>query len=286
LDEWRDPLRWAGDWFEGIMRGFGPGSYSPIGRSDLRKTLTDLGPLTKYASQTLIWMDIFGAITDGKSPRFFDLYNLLFDTSDDGEGIMEATNGSSDSIMLALAKIADLAAWKEDQEQNHALSNPDLIRRGNEIQAMLYPPSLFDGYQRASNASQQTNLKIKRRGANDVFREAAMLYLQTILSGSFPRVQPIRDAVWRTKAKLDRVDPTSEVNRSLVFPICLAGCTTEDPVLYQYFHNRLMAVDSPVGNVRQAKVLMEHVWEKRMEGQMTVSWRDVMKEMGTSLLLV
>ncbi|KDQ19340.1 hypothetical protein BOTBODRAFT_27921 [Botryobasidium botryosum FD-172 SS1] len=286
LNEWRDPLHRAGNWFGSTLRNL----QSQFPGSPVTKwILTGLSPLFSFASRTLIWMDIFGAITEGISPRFYDFYDGLFlPLPGEQDGLMEATNGCSDTVMLALAKIAHLASWKEQMERAYALSTPELVKRGYEIQSLLdrgrYPP--YDSYYVPHGSFQQDKLKMKRRLANEVFREAAMLYLQSVLSGCHTGVPEIQKAVWATKMSLDCIDSGDEVNRSLVFPICLAGCLTGDLEIFTYFRDRLVAVDSPVGNVREAKSLMDEVWSRRIAGQSNVSWRDVMKEKQSSLLLV
>lgn len=88
------------------------------------------------------------------------------------------------------------------------------------------------------------------------------------------------------------------MDRSLVFPVCIAGCMTDDPILRQYFAGRLRVVDVPVGNCGKTLILMESVWKKRdelylrgMREDPTIlppgfGWRDVMRETKLELLLV
>ena len=80
--------------------------------------------------------------------------------------------------------------------------------------------------------------------------------------------------------------PASEIDRSLVFPLCFAGCMTDDPALRRYFGDRLKAMDGPVGNCGKAMLLMEAVWSRRDNLGLVMSWRDVMRETQLELLLV
>jgi len=117
-----------------------------------------------------------------------------------------------------------------------------------------------------------------------VFRDAAILYLYTVMS-PFPDVSEISEAV---KAIIEGLTllPPSEYDRSLVFPICLAGCMSNDVAQREYLRQRLLAHESAIGNVGTVLQLMEAVWERRDGSGCAVNWIDVMHEMGISLLLV
>lgn len=80
--------------------------------------------------------------------------------------------------------------------------------------------------------------------------------------------------------------PPSEVDRSLVFPICLAGCMTDDAVQRDVLKGRLQAQDESIGNLMQTRALMETVWQKRDARGGVVDWRETMRERGLVLLLV
>jgi len=81
--------------------------------------------------------------------------------------------------------------------------------------------------------------------------------------------------------------PPSQYDRSLVFPISLAGIMTNDPVNREFLRNRLAIHDTTVGNVGEARMLMEAVWERRDKfGDPAPDWIQVMREMNFNLLLV
>jgi len=120
---------------------------------------------------------------------------------------------------------------------------------------------------------------------SNIFRHAALLYLSTIINGPSPDIPETREQVLATHTTLCALPPSS-VDRSLVFPLCLAGCMTDDPLLRKYFSGRLHAMDGPVGNSGKTLVLMEEVWRRRDNLQIGVAWRDVMRETKLELLLV
>lgn len=84
---------------------------------------------------------------------------------------------------------------------------------------------------------------------------------------------------------LDQLPP-SEVDRALVFPICLAGCMTDDSARRDYLKARLQTQDENIGNLMRTRVLMEAVWQKRDVGGGAVDWRETMRERGLNLLLM
>jgi len=84
-------------------------------------------------------MDIFGSITQLRSPRFLDMYRRLFKgyegywTSNIGiehsKLRMEGLMGCPDEVMLCIAETADLAAWVHDQRKIGKLSVRELVSR-------------------------------------------------------------------------------------------------------------------------------------------------------------
>jgi C6 transcription factor Pro1 len=80
--------------------------------------------------------------------------------------------------------------------------------------------------------------------------------------------------------------PPSEVDRSLVFPLCLAGCMTDNRARRELMKGRLQAQDENIGNILQARALMEAVWRRRDGGGSIVDWREMLRNDGLNLLLL
>ncbi|KAG9014036.1 hypothetical protein FRB94_000233 [Tulasnella sp. JGI-2019a] len=124
-----------------------------------------------------------------------------------------------------------------------------------------------------------------RQLCSNVFREAAFLFLYTVVNGCEPAVTEISDSVANLVSAICAIR-TTDLDRSLAFPITLGGCLTDKPEEREFFGERLAAQGSAVGNGSQAKMLMETVWKRRDAGEKGVCWRETMKEMGFDLLLV
>src|SRR5258708_39038764 len=117
---------------------------------------------------------------------------------------------------------------------------------------------------------------------SEIFRQAALLYLSTVTSGYSPSIEHTRQAVAALNTALESVPGgiIDKVDRSLVFPICLAGCMTDDPEMRAFFSGRLRSLGNVVGNTTTALELMEAVWRVRDSmGGVEVAWRDVMNDM-------
>jgi len=125
-----------------------------------------------------------------------------------------------------------------------------------------------------------------RRLVSDIFREAAILYLHTELSELRPEVAEIKRAVSDTVNALRKL-PCSEYDRSLVFPLALAGCATDDREMRAYVRDRIKQLSSAVGNCATAGELIEYVWSRRDANPgLVIGWRAAMEEINMTILLV
>ncbi|QRV90024.1 Fungal specific transcription factor domain [Ceratobasidium sp. AG-Ba] len=316
--DWPVALQIAGDWYE---------QNNLAAHENPMRTLMEMDDSAKHASKTTMWMDIFSSISLCKSPRFLKLYRRLLQSNATlyaqpaGGPQLENVMGCSDSIMLCLAEIADLACWKATHQAAGTLSMPELVRRrgvvdsiwGNvppmptaTITEMGVPPSLMqrpglntdlpNGGSRLGQPlsppsspplpSAVPNGDELRRLVSDIFREAAILYLHTELSELRPGVPEIKRAVADTVNALKKLPP-SEYDRSLVFPLALAGCATDDPEMRQYVQCRIQQTSSAIGNCATAGQLVEYVWQWRDTNPgRVIGWREAMAEINMTILLV
>ena len=155
-----------------------------------------------------------------------------------------------------------------------------------------------------------------RRGVRCLFKESALLYLHTTLSDPNPGVslflqgaisfkEPFADLCRNNCAGVHEIStsvanivqliqqlPTGEVDQTIVLPIYIAGCMTDNMPQRQYLSGRLRSHNN-LGNVLQTRSAMESVWHKRdvlrqtgAPGWETVDWREGLREGSSSLLLV
>ncbi|KAK7033348.1 Zn(2)-C6 fungal-type domain-containing protein [Favolaschia claudopus] len=217
---------------------------------------------------------------------------------------MQALTGCREEVLLGIAEVSELSHWKAAEKRKGTLSNPSLIRRGDEIEQRLRRATSVP--RQATEAGDTTPLHPTlvpaesegvpvetplfpsheaRELVGKIFAETVLLYLHTVLSDSNPGVTEINDSVGVIVHLLGQLPP-SEVDRALVFPICLAGCMTDDSNWRDFLKGRLQALDESLGNLMRTRLLMEAVWQKRDVSGATVDWRETMRERGLNLLLV
>ncbi|KAG9048096.1 hypothetical protein FS837_000802 [Tulasnella sp. UAMH 9824] len=391
--DWASALGMAGDWLmqTEVMKD----GADPV------EVFEKWPPVQRFAAQAILWFDILGSCSLQQSPRFMKLYSKMSDRNQrlnmassigqpsilfgqrklagNPSELMNQVMGCEDDIMFALAKIADLAAWKEQQVKAQTLSVLELVERARVIDQELKStrvvhsplatsgprpsaaatiatpaqptqpgaagfaktaPPVWDPYNVSSvvpqtseeqgltpgwnvDASRTRSTSINspsppigpagratsassssvtgapgplsiittaepvtlRQLSSNVFREAAFLFLHSVISGPEPNVKEIKDAVDALIQSICAI-PSTDLDRSLVFPITIGGCLAATAEHRSFFAERLAAQGSAVGNGSQAKLLMETVWKRRDSGEKNVCWRDTMKTLQFDLLLV
>ncbi|KAF7328044.1 Zn(2)-C6 fungal-type domain-containing protein [Mycena kentingensis (nom. inval.)] len=271
--------------------------------------LQRLSSSTQLIVKLTLWLDIFSSLTVMRPPKYLALYKRLFcdlagwQTQSD-EIRMDTLTGCPEEVLLGIAEVSALSHWKAEQKRKGALSNRDLIRRGDEIEQRLRKsadglglgmrgdmldktplhPTLVQSESENVDAAPYPTTETRGVVAK-IFAETVLLYLHTVLSDSNPGVPEISTSVSTIAQYLSQL-PSSEVDRALVFPICLAGCMTDDSNLREFLKGRLQARDQSLGNLMRTRLLMEAVWQRRDVSGSTVDWRETMRERGLNLLLV
>ncbi|KAJ7364325.1 fungal-specific transcription factor domain-containing protein [Mycena albidolilacea] len=253
-----------------------------------------------------LWLDIFSSLTVMRAPKYLALYKRLFGDLagwhlQNGGIRMDSLTGCPEEVLLGIAEVSELSHWKAAEKRKGSLSNRDLIRRGDEIEQRLRKasdsprktgegdktplhPTLMQADSEAVDAAPFPSNET-RQLVGKIFSETVLLYLHTVLSDSNPGVPEISNSVGVIVQLLGQLPP-SEVDRALVFPICLAGCMTDDSNWRDFLKGRLQALDESLGNLMRTRLLMEAVWQKRDISGVTVDWRETMRERGLNLLLV
>lgn len=102
---------------------------------------------------------------------------------------------------------------------------------------------------------------------------------------AFAVVPEIMEGVNATMQALNKL-ALSDVDRGLVFPICVAGCLTDVREQREFFKQRLEGQNIPFGNQSQTRHLMEVVWRKRDNQGGVVDWRSTMPDIGVNVLVI
>ncbi|KIK99966.1 hypothetical protein PAXRUDRAFT_822144, partial [Paxillus rubicundulus Ve08.2h10] len=249
----------------------------------------------RFIIKTSIWFDVLASVTLLRKPKFLSVIKDLFIPPVaffDGEPTlptvrehsMMSVMGCENHIVVALAEIASLASWKDQHIRAGNLSVPELVRRGQKIEANLKKHSSYESDPTMDHV--ETQRAHQRHLTSEVFRASAHVYLHSVISGDFPQCPEIIEAVDKTVECLKAAGDGQmgrAVVRSVVFSICICGCLTENTEHQRYFMKRLQEQETvTIGNSQQVSSLIQEVWRRR-RGE-SVEWRQVMRE--AEMLLV
>ncbi|KXN88627.1 Transcriptional regulatory protein pro-1 [Leucoagaricus sp. SymC.cos] len=266
-----------------------------------------MSPAGRLAVKGALWIDILASITAGRGPKFFGLWRRLLGergTYWDQNNMpfqrglrMDTLTGCPDEALLMMAEVSVLAQWKSNAQREGTLSYRELIRKGDVMEQRL-KQNVTD-----TRLINDVNLKLipnetvgepdvafpsddARAVVADLFREASVLHLHTVLSGPCPGVPEISKCVQNIVQLLGR--SPSEVERGVVLPIALAGCMTNDSAQRDFLRGRFQAQNESIGNLMQARVLMEILWQKRDVNVLPggVSLLETVQEKNLRLLLI
>ncbi|KAK7050853.1 hypothetical protein VNI00_004964 [Paramarasmius palmivorus] len=288
--DWQPVLGIALDWIAqlGLPNDDNPGI-----------TLSMMNLAGQLSVKCTMLTDIVSSLTLMRPPKYFALYQRLLSWNDNnlllqpGGMQMEMLTGCPDEALLAIGEISCLAYWRTTEERRGSLSYRELIRRGDDIDRRLRPhitahssaPSQSPTNGFMANVEATFPSEDVRRLLANVFRETAMLYLHTVLNGASPAVPEINASVDNIVQYIRQLAPT-DIDRTLVLPICLAGCMTDNSMHRDFLKGRLQAQDETIGNIMKTRFLMEGVWQRRDVGGGTVDWRELIRERGLNLLFM
>ncbi|KAG1821621.1 fungal-specific transcription factor domain-containing protein [Suillus subaureus] len=312
VTDWRPMLDIASEWL--VRTG--------ITTSDNPKSMMiNMNEASQLALKATIWCDIMSTLALKTTPKHLTFYRRLFRRESNYWGLtqqgigdesalrMDSLTGCPDEVLLGIAEIATLSCWKTQELRKGSLSMRELIRRGDVIerhlrtqtetvlsaegdQTPLHPElssmvAEHGNVQNSPTGHVGTSLPADdtRRIVGDIFREATILYLQTVLSDPNPGVPEIVNSIDVIVQLLNRL-PVSNIDRCLVFPICLAGCLADDPMKREFLKSRLQGQHNGFGNTSQTMRVMQTAWQKRDNQGGRVEWQDLLHIQGRYLLLL
>ncbi|KAL0565656.1 hypothetical protein V5O48_016365, partial [Marasmius crinis-equi] len=291
LTDWRPVLSIALDW---IAQSGLPNDHSP------EITLRMMGMAGQMSVKCTMTIDIISSLTLMRPPEYFNLYQRLLSQTDNnmllqpGGMQMEFLTGCPDEAWLTIAETSVLSVWKTSEERKGSLSFRELVRRGDDIERRLRqhminttfhstdPPQPHNPYLASDPALPTEDV---RRLVARIFRETAVLFLHTVVNNPSPSIPEINNSVDGLVGMIRQLAP-SDIDRTLVFPICLAGCMTDNSMHRDFLKGRLQAQDETIGNIMGARFLMEGVWQRRDVSGNHVDFREMMRERGVDLLLM
>ncbi|KAJ7455228.1 fungal-specific transcription factor domain-containing protein [Mycena galericulata] len=290
----------AGRWQEWLQLSYSY-AHSVFRNEDPRDILQTCPETTRFIIKAAIWFDVLAAVTTQETPRFLHFIRALYSPEASGvfdpslppseELSMMSVMGCENHIVWVLAEASALAVWKEEQRKKGRLSIPELVMRATHFDKTYLnaAPSQLGPY--ASETDHAREL------SSNIFRAATRVYLRTIVSGDYPHVPEIMEAIQETMSFARRPWPSqrmhSSVVRSTVFAFFICGALTDSSQLRtEVFQKLSLEGEAPsvstVGNSGSIKKLLQKIWNgrssKMSSAHMPVPWRDVLRD--ANMLLV
>ncbi|KAF7796004.1 hypothetical protein EIP86_007173 [Pleurotus ostreatoroseus] len=273
--------------------------------------LCDMTPRQRLAAKTTMWADLMSSVVFVHPPRFLGVYRQLLGYWEAGDEDlwamtrstqpclhMENLMGCPDDVFLALAEIASLANWKKNEVAQGTLSILELVRRyeiieknlnqlhqgsgRGDAESSVNPIGLFSAIPTAASIPDPSDAQ--RQGVAKIYRETAMLYLRTILNGSYPGVTEISESVNIIVTTIQSLR-FGDFDRGLLFPIVLTGCMAPTPVFDDMLRSRC-SVHNDESIVSVFVQALNIIRRMRAQPGRDIDWRDVVRETSSSLFVV
>ncbi|KAI0264349.1 fungal-specific transcription factor domain-containing protein [Gloeopeniophorella convolvens] len=255
-----------------------------------------------FSAKIIMCMDIFMGVTLQQPPRLLALYRRLLTATGVPHHIWAGVNapgmpewelyvpllvGCTEQVLLAFAEIAALAHWKAHEARSGKLSARELIMRGTAIERTIRQSALDPKAFSEGGRILQVNEETCRRILATILQEAALMYLNMVLSGNNPGVPEIQNAL-NNILNLLALMPMGRMDLGLVLPLAFAGFMADAPAARDMLRKRLRHVGAQTGsaNIRQIETVMLDVWARRDAGRREVEWRELMQERGLTLMMI
>jgi len=240
-----------------------------------------------FFSTTLAWYSITSCVTIG--PEIFTLCSHQIEA----EFIyFDKVIGCENWVMLAIRDIVLLDQWKNKMKTSGELSVRELVRRGNEIEARLNR-DLEKNQVRKQDSDQSRDLRtMDHKSINSIvtsiYHCAAIIYLQVVISGTFPNLPEIRRSVTQSIEAFKAL-PELEVVNNLIWPLCITGCMAVEADR-DFFRDISIFGNPDDGKFGASKVrvIMEECWRLQRADPSSgeIDWRVAMQSLGFQILLV
>jgi hypothetical protein len=194
--------------------------------------------------------------------------------------------GCRNWAMIAIKKISNLEAWRQEMHDSRTLSIPTLSCKAAEIEERLH-----EGLK--SVMKDQITLTTYERECNivtELYALFALTYLAVVVSGNSYLLPEVRSCVSKILKALKAVPAHLLIRVSL--PYCVAGCMAEESekeafrqLLFNAHANGFL-----LGTLWNGLEIMEEFWKLRenvefMQSANKCAWALTMDSLGTKILL-
>ncbi len=188
-----------------------------VGRRDLSIPQDDM--VTNFACNVMVVIDILWSASKRRRPL------LTGDSTSIAAFDMLASDlycatGSRLWVFHYIAEITLLRLWKRDKLASQSLNIAELARRAEAIARAI------DEHQRKISSALNCVGNRDVLLVTNVYAAAAQVYLHIVVSGAYPEVSDIQEAVEKTIGALKRLSHAMLMRR-LAWPICVAASLAE-----------------------------------------------------------
>ncbi|KAL1873503.1 hypothetical protein Daus18300_003866 [Diaporthe australafricana] len=266
----------------------------------------------RFFTALLLFADVISATALEQTPRLYRFHCILLESiSGDFAGVaingpqidLESVVGVKNSVIILLAQVADLHAWKQKMTKAESLSMVQLVTRASGIESLLR--GLIECLEQERRSTGDSHDGIASAAANPlslisqyniglpstpvwtslVWAHASLTYLATVVSGWQPSCPEVRASVAATTALLANA-PVPTAVRTVVWPFCVTGCLAlpEEEGIFRGLVEALGPLSS-FGTIAAALRVMEAVWARR--GQLGPDWTmaEGLRGVGTGVML-
>ncbi|KAF5253914.1 hypothetical protein FANTH_1239 [Fusarium anthophilum] len=195
----------------------------------------------------LLWADIVSSTSLQTVPRLWKYYPGLIShdhggTATDGLLRMEEYVGCEGWTLIAIAEVATLDIWKQEQQRNGQLNDRALVQRKEYVEGLIreglreldercstqetQPQRIIQSFYRSSDP----NHLIKQAAATRIWAHAAQIYLTIVTTGWKPDTSSVRESASEVLRLLQELEDPA-ILRSAVWPFCVAGCVADEDIL-------------------------------------------------------
>ena len=240
----------------------------------------------RFFSALLLVDDIVASTALGEEPKLYKYHETIIGDgqwgpeSDDKIPLrLDGILGCQNWVMVAVAQISVLNAWKQQQKQAGDFDMVELVRRAEGIKdtitanlaynettlslsASINKSSVLDSFLPWRN--QEPSPVMSSVLVTRIWAHAASIYLSVVISGWQPLSTPVRHNVTRVLELLTTHKLPPAVLRTVAWPFCVAGCLA-DPAEESCFRRIVEALQPPSihGLLWKALEVMESVWCNR-----------------------
>ncbi|AEO53692.1 hypothetical protein MYCTH_44604 [Thermothelomyces thermophilus ATCC 42464] len=252
--------------------------------------------ILRFFTAQLLFLDTLGSTALQERPRLLQWHRHLMATLEENdrnhmpgsekEGTVPHINlhefiGIENWVILSIGEIAALDAWKKEMKRAGSLSITHLVSRASTIEERLQASlqtldaAISQGGRGSADGTQHLlqyfagsfSPQVMHGTAMNtrIWAQAAITYLNVVLSGWQPSSPEIRNSVTLTIDMMLSL-PSPDCLRTLVWPFTITGCLAAPD--QERIFRELVAGMGPFkvfGTIREGLAIMERVWERRAE---------------------